>query len=323
VSFDDGEQWQPLQQNLPVTSVRDIDVHGNDIVIATHGRSFWIMDDVTPLRQQVAQRPFLFAPANAVRERPAGFTGTPMPKDEPLAPNPPLGAYIDYAMDATSQPITLEIFDAQNALVRRYSGDATPAIDLSKAREAPEWFVAPSTLQTTPGMHRFVWPIRYEGTRGTWSNGVWAPPGDYRIVLTIDGKRLEQPLKIVPDPRVQLPASAYAEQFALAKEIDALHATVANAVGESDTLLDKATEETVKTRIRDVAGVATTFGAMTAQNVPPPRTTLRFLLNALENLLDAVDGADAAPSPDARARFGMLKLDVDRALGAWREIAPR
>ena len=98
VSLDDGDHWQPLQLNLPTTSVRDIDVHGDDVVIATHGRAFWAIDNVTPLRQDVPAGDFLFKPAVAVRERPAGFTGSPMPKDEPMAPNPPFGAYIDYVI---------------------------------------------------------------------------------------------------------------------------------------------------------------------------------------------------------------------------------
>jgi photosystem II stability/assembly factor-like uncharacterized protein len=320
VSFDDGEQWQPLQKNLPVTSVRDIDVHENDLVIATHGRSFWIMDDVTPLRQNVIARPYLFAPAMAFRERPAGFTGTPIPKDEPLAANPPLGAVIDYVLDTTpSAPITMEIFDAQNVLVRRYSSaDAPRALDLATSRTAPEWFVTPSLLRTTPGTHRFVWPIRHEGTRGIWSDGVWAPPADYRVVLTIDGRRLEQPLRILPDPRVKLPPSAYAEQYAMAKEIDALRATIAGAIKESDALLAKTTDESLRTRMRELTGVAQSFGVMTAQNVPPSPTTLRAILNTLENLLETVDGADAAPSPDARARLALVKTDAEGALRGWK-----
>jgi photosystem II stability/assembly factor-like uncharacterized protein len=323
VSFDDGESWQSLRKNLPVTSVRDIDVHGNDLVIATHGRSFWIMDDVTPLRQEVAQRPFLFAPAVTFRERPAGFTGTPMPKDEALAPNPPFGAYIDYVIDATpTGPITLEILDAKGAVVRHYgSDDEPPLLDPSKLRTAAEWFTLPSMLQTTPGMHRFVWPLRYAGTRGVWSNGVWAPPGDYKVLLTVGERRLEQPLRIIPDPRVKLPLTAYAEQFALAKEIDALRGTVADTVSDSERLLAKTTDEAVKTRMRDIAGVAVAFGSMSASNVPPPTTTLRFILGALENLLDAVDGADAAPSPDARAGLAKLKAEAERALNEWRAVS--
>jgi photosystem II stability/assembly factor-like uncharacterized protein len=324
VSFDDGEQWQPLQQNLPVTSVRDIDVHGNDLAIATHGRSFWIMDDVTPLRQNVAALPFLFAPAVTVRERPAGFTGTPMPKDEPMALNPPFGAYIDYVLDAApAAPITLEILDAQKTPVRRYSSaDAPPALDLAKLGTAPEWFNLPSTLATTPGMHRFVWPLRYEGTRGLWSNGIWVPPGDYRIALTVDGRRLEQPLRIVPDPRVKLPASAYAEEFALAKQIDELRATVANAINESDALLAKTTEEPTRARIRDLAGISFSFGATGGANVPAPTTTLRAIVRDLENVLDAVDSADAPPSADARAAFARLQANAQRAIAAWKAVRP-
>src|SRR5947209_3308359 len=135
VSFDDGDHWQPLPQGLPVTSVRDIDVHGADLVAATHGRAFWVMDDVTPLRQVEAPSAAalqLFAPAEAPRVRPAGFTGTPMPKDEPMAANPPAGAAVDYVVGAaTTGPLVLRILDAQGAEVRRFaSDDRRPPPDL-------------------------------------------------------------------------------------------------------------------------------------------------------------------------------------------------
>jgi hypothetical protein len=239
-----------------------------------------------------------------------------MPKDEPLAPNPPQGAYIDYVLDAPSS-LTLEIFDAQNALVRRYSSaDAPPALDPAKLRTAPEWLETPSTLQATPGMHRFVWPIRHEGTRG-----VWAPPGDYRVVLTAGDRRLEQPLRILPDPRVKLPPSSYAVQYSFARKIDALRASVAKAIEESDALLAKTADESLRSRIREVAGISVPFGSTNAPDAPPPTTTLRFILNALENLLDAVDSADAAPSPDARAAFAKLQVEGERAMGEWRRVA--
>jgi photosystem II stability/assembly factor-like uncharacterized protein len=320
VSFDDGDRWQPLQQNLPVTSVRDIDVHGNDVVLATHGRGFWILDDVTPLRQTVSARPFLFAPAEAIRERGAGFTGTPMPKDEPLAANRASGAFIDYVLDATpSTPITLEIFDANDALVRRYrSTDLPSPLDPAKLRTGPEWFESPVPLRRAPGMHRFVWPLRYEGTRGTWSNGIWVPPGDYRVVLTVEGRKLERPLRVVPDPRVKLPSSAYAEQFAFAREIDALRATLTAVIGESDELLAKTKDESEQARIREIAGVERTFGAITGPNTPVPTNTLRAIQASLESLIDVVDSADAPPSPDARANFAHLRTEAERALGRWK-----
>jgi hypothetical protein len=217
VSRDDGDHWSPLQLNLPITSVRDIDIHGDDVVIATHGRAFWVLDNVTALRQDLPPGDFLFKPAITVRERPAGFTGSPMPKDEPMAPNPPFGAYIDYAIRTTyPQPVTIEILDASDSLVRRYSSaDVPPAMDLKRLGTAPEWFNTPSAVSAVPGTHRFVWPLRYPapaglsgrrggGGSGAYADGVWAPPGYYKVVLTVYDQKFTQPLTVVPDPRVSL-----------------------------------------------------------------------------------------------------------------------
>jgi photosystem II stability/assembly factor-like uncharacterized protein len=328
VSFDDGDHWQPLQKNLPVTSVRDIDVHGNDVVIGTHGRSFWVMDDVTPLRQLTAAAatgPLLFKPATAVRERPAGFTGTPMPKDEPMAANPPNGAYIDYVLrNSPAQPVTLEILDEHDALVRRYiSADAAPVADPVKLRTAPEWFATPSTLKTSAGMHRFVWPLRYPARAagsGAYANGVWARPGDYKVVLNVDGQRFTQPLTIVPDPRVKLPASAYAEQFALARQVEELQVAVAAALEEASTLVPK---------LRAQKNEALTERAVALSDVnlteawwllPASTTSLRFVDNALEKLAGVVDGADAAPTADARESWTKLQPLAANALRAWKEF---
>ncbi len=265
VSFDDGDHWQSLQRNLPVTSVRDIDVHGNDIVIATHGRAFWIMDDISPLRQSMpGDSVYLFKPATAVRLRPEGFTGTPMPLDEPRGGNPPNGAYVDYLLPASS-PVSLEILDSSNNLVRRYSSaDTPPAPDPSKLRTAPEWFQTPSTLSATPGMHRFVWPIRLRGPaglddthRGAFADGVWAPPGMYTVALTVGSQRLTQPLVIAPDPRINLSADGYANQFALAKEVTELWASIHGALKEADDVLDKtAVPPAIASRVREISEVA-------------------------------------------------------------------
>jgi len=312
VSFDDGDHWQSLQLNLPVTSVRDIDVHENDLVIGTHGRAFWILDDVTPLRQEATSTPFLFKPATAIRFRGAGFTGTPMPKDEPLASNPPLGAYIDYVLGAAAQNVTLEIFDDQEKLVRRYSSsDAPPAPNPAKLTTSPEWFVTPSTLSTTPGMHRFVWPIRYpqRGSKDPYANGIYAPPGYYRVVLTIDGKPLSQSLTIAPDPRIA--PYDYGEQFALASEVDEARAKVDAARDEAETVLKK--NPRAEPMIDAAPG-----GAWW---IPPTSTaSLRFLHFALERLVNAIDGADAPPSPDAKESWTKLKPAVEEALRAWTEL---
>ena len=326
VSFDDGDHWQSLQMNLPVTSVRDIDVHGKDLVIATHGRAFWVMDDISPLRQTADSTPFLYKPAIVVRERPAGFTGTPMPKDEALAPNPPFGAYIDYVLPLTpalspGERVLLEIFDSADQLVRRYtSEDKQPTPDLTRINTAPEWFTAPTPLVTTPGMHRFVWPIRYPapagvGVRRGGGEGVWAPPGNYKVVLTVGDRKLTQPLTIAPDPRINLPASAYAEQFALAKQIEQTRTAIAAALQEAAALTKQKPD--LAERVKAITG-----GSAGDVFPPPPAptTSLRFVDGALAKLAAAVDGADAAPTPDARESWTKLKPAAEAALAAWSDF---
>jgi photosystem II stability/assembly factor-like uncharacterized protein len=317
VSFDDGDHWQPLQMSLPVTSVRDIEVHENDLVIATHGRSFWIMDNVTPLRSVAAgfSRPFLFPPATAYRERPAGFVGTPRPKDEALAPNPPLGAMIDYLVaPGGAKQIDLEILDAAGKTVRGYSSkDPLPAPDPARLRTAAEWLVTPPALQTSPGMHRFVWPLRYAAPAGLSAgrragDGVWAPPGKYSVALTIDGQRLTQPLTVVRDPRIKMTPEQFAAQFALAKKVEALRAELAAALAEADKMKSTAA----------IVGGAGGFGGP-----EPPLNTLRWLEGALQRLAGVVDDADALPTHDARAGYATLKASVEKALREWNKDAGR
>ncbi len=322
VSFDDGDHWQPLQQNLPATSVRDIDVHGNDVVIATHGRAFWIMDDVTPLRHSVPARGlFLFPPATAVRFRAAGFTGTPMPKDEAMAANPPNGAIIDYVLPAAASSVTLDILDPAGGILRRYqSSDPTPAPNPAKLTIAPEWVGLPPTLGTTPGHHRFVWSLHYppapgasEGRRG--GEGVWAPPGKYMVSLTVDGAHMLQPFEVVPDPRVSLPATAYAEQFKLARMIEETRAKLAAALKEAGAQIPKLEGER-RTRAIEISGI----DPATAEAwwlFPKSTTTLRFAADKLASLQSAVDGADAEPSADARESWTKLKAMAEEALGRW------
>jgi photosystem II stability/assembly factor-like uncharacterized protein len=332
VSFDDGDHWQRLQANLPVTSVRDLDVHGDDLVIATHGRAFWILDGVTPLRQLddrvAAATAWLFAPATAVRMRPAGFTGTPMPKDEPMAANPPAGAFLDYVLKAGARrPVTLEIRDAQGELVRRYSSaDAAPQPDPSKLDIAPQWVEPPSALSAAPGMHRFVWPLRYAaaGAENAYQDGVWAPPGRYTVVLEADGTRLTQPLTVAPDPRLSLPPAAYAAELALARRIEAANARVAAAAREDAALVAalaqrrKGATGTTAGAIEELEKRAQELAGGAAWWLPPATlASLRAVGDALGKLAVAVDGADGAPSLDAQTGFDKIQSVLAATLAAW------
>jgi photosystem II stability/assembly factor-like uncharacterized protein len=336
VSFDDGDHWQSLQLNLPVTSVRDLEVHGNDLVIATHGRGFWILDDVSPLRQIDDATPAgpgsfrLLAPAAAVRLRPTGFTGTPLQKDEPMAENPPYGAFIDYLIGGeTRGPVVLSIFDARDELVRSYSSaDPTPMADPATMRTAPQWFVRRASLSTEPGMHRFVWSLHYPpaaAALATDADGVWAPPGRYRVELSVsasvNGATQSEPLVVEPDPRVSLGSEAYAEQFSLARRIDAVRARVLTAVKEAEDLhraLSSRGATELDREVRALTGPQ--FGELAPVPPPPGIDSLRSLRSRLDELLVAVDGADAAPTPDARTGFAATEPGVQATLAAWEAL---
>jgi hypothetical protein len=280
------------------------------------------MDDISPLRNLGAA---LYPPATAIRFRPAGFTGTPMPKDEPLAPNPPNGAYIDYVVPSGATSVMLEILDANGQLVRRFtSADPVRTANLATLNTAPEWFVPPSSLNATPGMHRFVWTMRYpaaEGLssrRGGGGEGVWAPPGHYTVALTANGARQTASLTLAPDPRVTLPATAYAEQFALARQIEKTRAAIAAAMEEANPLIQQlANRPDLMERAKTISGATTVTGFPLPAAEP---SSLRFIGDALGRLQDAVDGADAAPTPDARAGWTKLKSAADAALKAWSEF---
>ena len=350
VSFDDGDRWQPLQLDLPVTSVRDIEVHGDDVVIATHGRGFYILDDVTPLRQMsdavVRAGAWLFEPATAVRVRPAGFTGTPLPKDEPIAANPPLGAIVDYALRRPPKgPVTLSILDESGALVRRYSSaDKVPPPARPERALAPEWITPPEVLSTTPGLHRYVWPLRYAAPPAlakdhgdSFADGVWAPPGRYTIELMVDGTRTTRPLTVVPDPRVTLAPEAYRREFELARRVESARAAVAQASEEAKALhkalaLRAAAERGDLATAKAIDELDARVLAISEAVEPSPRSvpsptkslsSLRFLDDALEKLAKAADGADADPTSDARAGTGKIEQMLATTLASWEALKSR
>jgi hypothetical protein len=340
VSFDDGDHWQSLQANLPVSSVRDIEVHGDDVVVATHGRGFWIMDDVTPLRQAADLPPatsaWLYRPAVARRVRGHVWEGTPFPKDEPMARNPPDGAYLDYVLGTPpAGPVVVEIEDGSGHLVRRYSSAVEPVpFDIEKTRVSPHWWTAPATLGTTPGMHRFVWPLRYapppELAKGdAYASGVWAPPGEYKVTLEVDGRRQSQTLTVAPDPRVQLAEDAYRQQFTLAREVEQMRAAAAvgseaatNLTGKLAAARQTATRSagaaigTLEARAWELRGVeASADRRSPSWNTPHSTASWLFLTQTLDDLARAIDGADAAPTPDARSGVALARRALERLQG--------
>ena len=344
VSFDDGGRWQSLQQNLPVSSVRDIKVHGDDLVLATHGRGIWIMDDVTALRQMSSVHTgtaTLFKPAVAIRVRPQSFTGTPFPKDEPTAANPPFGAFIDYLLpDDVKGPVAVRILDAQGNVVRRYSSDwHVPPPDPATLKYAPEWVTPPMIPSETPGMHRLVWDLHYArpaapGAKGPQKPGVWAPPGRYTVELTVDGHDYRQPLLVKPDPRVKVPEVALEQEFALARKVEQARFRADTAIAAAVKLLDaldrrmpsagaaRGTLVSLLAQARNLSGERPFPGHYPSFAGPPPRNvrSLALLSQDLAHLERAVDGADAAPSPDALRAYTILSHELHATLMKWQHL---
>ena len=242
VSTDDGGSWQSLRLNMPATSVRDLVVKDDDLAIGTHGRSFWILDNVTPLRQAAEARKaadvFLFAPQSAWRVRSNMNTDTPLPPEEPVGENPPDGAIIDYWLKRPGSAVTLEILDSSGALVRRYNSidqpDYTVESEASRVNFPSWWVQPPTTLPSAPGLQRFVWDLKYAPPRAAsysypiaavpgrtprMPQGPWVMPGTYTVRLTALGRTIERPLTVRMDPRVKASAADLQMQFDLSMQL--------------------------------------------------------------------------------------------------------
>jgi len=239
-SVDDGAHWQSLQLNLPVTSMRDLVVHDNDLVLGTHGRSDWILDDITPLRQLAAAAAatpaFLYKPEVAYQIPRNTYTDTQLPPEFPAGQNPPSGAIIDYDLKAPANgPVTLEIFDAGGKLVRRWASTDEPAsVNPDELNFPTYWLRPPHVLSAEPGMHRFVWDLHYPSPhvlRPTVAISVIlhdspvgplgpaALPGHYTVKLTADGHTWTQALTVRMDPRNKTPMAGLTRQFRLAMQL--------------------------------------------------------------------------------------------------------
>jgi photosystem II stability/assembly factor-like uncharacterized protein len=310
VSFNDGNDWQPITLNLPHSSMRDLAVHDDDLIVATHGRSFWILDNITPLRQISASiagaDAYLYRPASAWRVRRNNNTDTPLPPEIPAGRNPPDGASIDYYLrEPVSGTMTLEIFTTGGRLVRRYSSaDRPEPIDETKLNVPTYWIRPPQILSVDRGMHRFVWDLRYAPPDAVEHEypisaiymdtprlplGPSALPGAYVVKLTVNGKTLVRPLTVKMDPRVKTPLPGLAQQFALATRLA--------------VMMHKNSEV--------LQGVRAARGQTGAGPSNDPLALLDRDLTALNNNLvsiyDVIEGADGTPTAAAMKAVSELE----------------
>jgi photosystem II stability/assembly factor-like uncharacterized protein len=306
VSFDDGDRWQSLRLNMPATSIRDLVIKDDDVVVGTHGRSFWILDDIEPLRQAgPAPALALLRPQTAWRVRWNANPDTPLPPDEPTGQNPPEGAILDYVLAENAQgPVVLEILDGAGGVVRRFaSGDAPePPVE---GRNIPDyWIRPPQRVATTAGMHRFAWDLHYPpptapefeypiaaapGETPREPRGPWVLPGGYSVRITADGRTLSQPLTVKMDPRVGTSAEGLAAQ--LEHSMGACH-----AMAQGHDALERLKKAPAKFAVRRDALAA----------------SLKATLDKTASVYQNLQGADAAPTLQAIDALG----ELSRALAA-------
>ena len=349
VSFNDGEEWQPLQLNLPVTSVRDLVVHEDDLVIATFGRSFWVLDDMTPLQQldaQVADSDmWLFHPGTAYRVRPGSDEGTPVPTDEPLAANPPAGAVLNYYLkEQAASPIQLEVFDSGGKLVRRFaSDDKSSNTNPDSVKYTANWIDEPPALSVEAGMHRCVWDLRIELPKNVHrtellQGGPFVVPGEYVVKLTVNGRSQAQPLTVKLDPCVKATPEGLERQYELASKVTARAGEIATALEQARDL-----RKQIDDRKKEATGKTDLLSSLEAlnQKIEAPEETdsdadyslfglalparghepLSRTSSALTRLLVVLESADVAPTADATTAVKTWDAEAIEALDRWRVLS--
>jgi photosystem II stability/assembly factor-like uncharacterized protein len=347
VSFDDGEHWQSLRLDLPPSSIRDVIIKGDDLCVGTHGRGFWILDNITHLRQldSSTAATTLYRPQTALRVRWNLNTDTPLPPDEPGGENPPDGAMIDYYLDSTVKgPVTLEIKDETSATIRRYSStDPVPGIDPNVA--VPTYWIRPAKgLSAEAGMHRFLWDMHLEPIPGvppsypisavyrntpTVPTSPWAMPGKYTVVLTAGGKSYSKPLTLQMDPRVKTSVADLGLQFKLSKQMyDQWRALMGSTERvramrrELTDLQAKAQTPELKTQIANLNKKIGELVGADAQgpNAPATGVTMQGTTGRLRTLFTLMQGVDLAPTPQVVAAVAEVSREATNLSQAWQTI---
>jgi photosystem II stability/assembly factor-like uncharacterized protein len=343
-SIDDGGHWQPLKLNLPTVPVHDVEVHGDDLVVATHGRAFWVLDNITALRQvetsSAASEAILFKPETAIRLH----LPDAIERRGPVGDNPPPGAIIDYYFKtAPKDEVKLEILDGSGKVVRSLSSR-----EKKEFEQPPEWPDQVKEVTTIPagaGMNRYAWNLRWEPPvkipgafyTGQGPQGPIAMPGHYTVKLSVGSWSQTQPLELVIDPRVAktVTQQALQQQFDLALQVrqanDDLHRAV-NQVrtmrGELKNVQGRFAEDA---KLKQVVAQADTLDkkmapveeALIQVNMKGSEANLAFpnMLNEqLDGLSSAVQAGDSAPSQQQQEVFKMLRSELDQQLTAWKQI---
>jgi photosystem II stability/assembly factor-like uncharacterized protein len=352
VSFDDGEHWQSLRLNMPVVAIHDLVIEQDDLIAATYGRAFWILDDITPLRQldshSASAEARLFAPRTAIRVRRDENQNTPLPPEVPAGKNPPDGAVLNYFLP--TKPVTdiqLEIRDAEGRLVHSYSSAPRPKEPEEVPYVAEYWIARPQPLSKEAGMHRFVWNLRYSDPRAMHPQspynypiaaivgstplppqGPLVLPGKYEARLITEGQVIRQALEVKMDPRVAAAHHELQSSLELQMKISALleksfdgYQQTKELRGRLADLMKRPKEDPVAVAASALdAKVAALAGETTPILETPKTASFMAVSDTLTALMALVDGADFAPSEESFAAYRRICKGSNEALAAWQEL---
>jgi len=384
VSFDDGDHWSSLRLDMPAISVRDLELKDDstclcaDLIAGTHGRGYWILDDVTPLRQEdaaaAARDAYLYKPATAVRVRLAANDPTPWPPELPAGENPLPGGIIDYYLASdVSSPVTLEILDKSGTMIRSYSStdevrNPDPALDPAAydrvCRANPNaqdcalplyWPAPPMVVSTKKGMHRFAWDLHYAPIPGAAGRGgeggggavphrtydepyaPWAPPGQYTVRLTVNGKSYTQPLTLRLDPRVKTPAAGLTQLATLTTELYFGARDTRAAYEQARSVANKLASAqggeaaSLEARIDSIAppppaggrgrGGRGGFAGRGRGGAAPGGPTLQSVSGELLGAAMAMQGADITPTASEVAAANKARADERAVMAKWKSLS--
>jgi photosystem II stability/assembly factor-like uncharacterized protein len=345
-SIDNGAHWQSLRMNMPASSIRDLVIHENDLVIGTHGRSIWILDNFAPLREMAkaaAAPTYLFAPPPATRVRWNMFSDTPLPPEEPAGQNPPDGAMLDYYLNRNAKNVTLEIVNDKKETVRRFtSNDKAEVIDTTAIPHPTYWIRPSQNLSTSSGHHRFIWDLRHEPPPGSEREfpiaavyhitpsapvGPFAHPGRYTVRLTADGTVLERPLEVRLDPRVNISAAdlqlqtdhslaCYNGYLRLQKIRESIEAALQNPATQRDAKKREALQALRGSGLPGNPDLL--YSSITAASAD--KETIVGLQNKFLYLLNALQSAEARPTQQTMAGVRALEETMEALAKRWAAV---
>ncbi|MFC3879803.1 WD40/YVTN/BNR-like repeat-containing protein [Algoriphagus namhaensis] len=336
-SIDDGENWQSLRNNMPATSIRDLVIHEDDLVVGTHGRSIWILDNVSPLRELAKagkSAAYLYSPSDTYRVRWNMFSDTPLPPEEPTGENPPDGAILDFQLNEEVEHVKLEILDSEGNVIRTYARDDEPEkIDTTALPHPTYWIKPQQSLGTSTGHHRFIWDLRHEPPKGSQREfsiaavykktpsgprGPFVHPGTYAVRLTVDGVSQEKPIQIILDPRVEITQEALRLQTELSMQCYKGYHDLEEIKEAIDSNSSAPESQMVLRGTGAVGDPDTMYGSI--RHVDPSRETLVGLQEKFLFMLNLLQAADVQPTTQTIDAVSTLEETLDALKIRWESL---